>query len=60
MATFEGGDGSVRTGDPDEVAAFVEGAHEERSQDSASSNHDRAESDGRGQKRGFSNSTSGR
>ena len=60
MAAFDGGDGSVLTGDPDEAAASVSGAVDERSQDSASNSREQAEDEGRGQKRGFSNSTSGR
>ena len=60
MASHDGGDGSVLTGDPEEVTAPVNGAAEESSQDSASSSQDRGEDDSRGQKRGFSNSTSGR
>ena len=60
MADADGGDGSVRTGVHEEVEPSVASAGEEHGQDSASSSQDHAEGDGREQKRGFSNSTSGR
>ena len=51
MASFDGGDGSVLTGDPEDSAATAAAAEEERSQDSVSNSQGCAEDEGRGQKR---------
>ena len=60
MGDADGGDGSVRVDGHEEVESSVAGAGEEQGQDSASSSQEHAEGDGRGSKRGFSNSTSGK
>ena len=60
MAAFDGGDGSVRTGDPEEAAPSVASAAEVHSQVSASSNAEHEGEESETKKRGCSNSTSGR
>ena len=60
MAAFDGGDGSGRTGDPEEAAPSVASAAEVHSQVSASSNVEHEGEESETKKRGCSNSTSGR